>query len=128
MKANGDKCHVLLSTNKNILVNTGTAQMQISTSAKLLEVKIDCKLKFKDHIGDICKRASAKLNALTSVSSYMNPDEKRVVMNGSVSSQFAHCFWELVSAHTVQKMKFYIKDFFSKCDQIHRQHFLCSVN
>ena len=34
--------------------------------------------------------------------------------------------------HTAQKMKFSIKDFFSKCDQIRRKlngkrHFLCSV-
>ena len=28
--------------------------------------------------------------------------------------------------YTAQKMKFSIKDFFSKCDQIRRKHFLCS--
>ena len=27
-----------------------------------------------------------------------------------------------------KKMKFSIKDFFSKCDQIRRKHFLCSGN
>ena len=65
--------------------------MQISTFANLSGVKIDFKLNFEDHIGDICKKASARLNALTRVSGCINPDEKKVVMNASISSQFAYC-------------------------------------
>lgn len=65
--------------------------MQISTFANLSGVKIDFKLNLKDHIGDICKKASARLNALTRVSGCINPDEKKVVMNASFSSQFAYC-------------------------------------
>ena len=50
-----------------------------------------------------------------------------------------HHFHHVLSSFTVQKMKFSIKDFFSKCDQIRRKlifteeildeklHFLCSV-
>ena len=37
------------------------------------------------------KKASAKLNALTRVSDYMNPDKNRPNMNASFLSQFAHC-------------------------------------
>ena len=33
---------------------------------------------------------------------------------------------ELTSVNTAQKMKFSIKDFFSKCDQIHRKLRICS--
>ena len=35
------------------------------------------------------------------------------------------CYWMLLSYtlyHTAQKAKFFIKDFFSKCDQIHKIH------
>ena len=42
-----------------------------------------------------------------------------------------YCTWffkRLYIQYTAQKMKFSIKDFFSKCDQIRRKlHFLCSV-
>ena len=69
-------CHVLLSTNENLLVNIGTAQIQNSSSEKLLGTKIDSKLNFKDHIRSICKKASVKLNALTRVSGYMGPDKE----------------------------------------------------
>ena len=35
-------------------------------------MNIDCKLSFDDHIGNICKKAGTKLNALTRVCEYMN--------------------------------------------------------
>ena len=60
-----------------MLVNIGTAQMHSRSSKKLLGVKIDCKLNFKDHMGSICKKASAKLNALASLRLH-NPDIKRL--------------------------------------------------
>ena len=40
------KRSVTLSTNENVLVNIGIEQMQ--NSEKLLEIKIDSKLNFKD--------------------------------------------------------------------------------
>ena len=42
---------------------------------KLLGINIDCKLSFDDHIGNICKKAGAKLNALTRVAQYMNTEK-----------------------------------------------------
>ena len=78
-KANENKCHVLLSTNKNVLVNIDTAQIQNSSFGKLLGVTIHWKLNFEDHIGSIYKKASAKLNALNRVSGYMNLDESNLL-------------------------------------------------
>ena len=46
------KKSVLLLTNANVLVNIGTEQLQ--NSGKLLGIKIDSKLNFKDQIGGIC--------------------------------------------------------------------------
>ena len=48
MKADKGKCYVLLSTNENVHVNIGTVQIQNGGSEKLLGVKIDYKLNFKD--------------------------------------------------------------------------------
>ena len=41
---------------------------------KLLGINIDCKLSFDDHIGNLWKKAGAKLNALTSEAQYMNTE------------------------------------------------------
>ena len=42
---------------------------------KLLGIKIDCKLSFDDHIGNICKKTGTKLNAFTRVAQYMNVEK-----------------------------------------------------
>ena len=62
MKGNKDKCHVILSSQDNVHVNIGTAQIENSKCRKLLGINIDSKLTFEDHINRICKNASAKLN------------------------------------------------------------------
>ena len=107
MKTNDrGKCYVLLLTNENLLVNIGTAQIQNSSSEKLLRIKIDSNLNFKDHIGSICKKASDKLNALTIVSSGMGPDKRRLTMNDFFSSQFTYCplTWTFHSRELNQKI------------------------
>ena len=81
MKGNEDNCHLLLSTDKTVQVNIGTARIINSKCEKLLGIKIDCKLSFDDHLGNMCKKAGAKLNALTRVAQYMNTEKKRLIMN-----------------------------------------------
>ena len=54
MVANEQKYHVLLSTDKNVLVNIGTAQILNSSSEKPLGVKIDGELNFKGHEVSFC--------------------------------------------------------------------------
>ena len=38
-------------------------------------MNIDCKLSFDDHIRNMCKKAVAKLNALTRAAQYMNTEK-----------------------------------------------------
>ena len=47
--------------NDNLPVNIGTAQMQISSSEKLLGTKIDSKLNFKHSIGSIYKKRECQI-------------------------------------------------------------------
>ena len=48
IKANEIKCHVFVTTIKNVMVYIRTTQIQ-SSSRKLLGMKIDFKLDFEDH-------------------------------------------------------------------------------
>ena len=91
MKGNEDKCHVILSSQDNVHVNIGTAQIENSKSQKLLGINIDSKLTFEDHINRICKKASAKLNALGRISYYMDPLKRRLLVNAFFTSQFNYC-------------------------------------
>ena len=75
MKGNEDKSHVILSSQGNMHVNIGDALMENRKCQKLLGINIDSKLTFEDHINRICKTSSAKLNALSRISYYMDPSK-----------------------------------------------------
>ena len=56
MKGNTDKYHLLLNIRDSII--------EKSTCEKLLGVKVASKLRFDDHIQDLCNTANRKLRAL----------------------------------------------------------------
>ena len=72
MKGNEDNCHVLIGTKEKVYVNIGTTKITNSTCKKLLGIKIDSNLNFENHIGSICKKDRAKLNALTRIANHMS--------------------------------------------------------
>ena len=63
MKANADKCHLLITTNEERNISTGGEKIQNSKNEELLGVTIDNKLSFTEHVYKICDKASQKLNA-----------------------------------------------------------------
>ena len=91
MKGNEDKCHVILSSQDNMHVNIGTTQIENSKYQKLLGINIDSKLTFENHINRICKKASAKVNALSRISYYLDPLKRRLLLNAFFTSQFNYC-------------------------------------
>ena len=61
MKGNTDKCHLLLSKDESSEIHIGDYIIERSTCEKLLGIKIDSKLRFDDHIQDLCNKANIKL-------------------------------------------------------------------
>ena len=64
MKANADKCHLLITTNEEKSISVGGKKIQNSNSEKLIGVIIDNKLSFTEHLHKICYKTSQKPNAL----------------------------------------------------------------
>ena len=91
MKGNKDKCHAFLSSQDNVHVNIGAAQIENSKWQKLLGIIIGSKLTFEDHVNRICKKASAKMNALGRILYYMDPLKWRLLVNAFFTSQFHYC-------------------------------------
>ena len=91
MKANADKCHLLITTNEEKHISIGGQKIQNSKSEKLLGVTIDNKLSFTEHVRKICDKASQKLNALARLSSFMSLEKRRLIMKAFVNSQFGYC-------------------------------------
>ena len=91
MKANADKCHLLVNSKEKVCTKIGSYNIESSEQQKLLGVLIDNKLTFEKHINNLCTKASQKLNALCRVSSFMSTNKKRLVMKTFISSQFSYC-------------------------------------
>ena len=91
MKANPDKCHLLLSKNENFEANVHENRISNTRFEKLLGVTFDNQLNFYHHISKICKTASNKLHPLARVSNYIDEDKRRILFNSYFSSQFNYC-------------------------------------
>ena len=91
MKANPDKCHLLLSSDEKCNASIGNHLIENSKQQKLLGVLLDNNLKFEKHVNNLCTKASQKLSALFRVSSFMSTGQKRIIMKAFINSQFGHC-------------------------------------
>ena len=91
MKANADKCHLLVSSDESCTAKIEDFSIKNSTEEKLLGVKFDSNLSFEGHVTSLCKKASQKLHALARISHYMDLNKRRNPMKAFVFSQFSYC-------------------------------------
>ena len=91
MKANLNKCHLLLSITDAFNFEISETVIRNSNSRKLLGVTFDNKLKFEKHIITICQRANRKLNALARLTPYRESEKSHMLVNAFFISQFNYC-------------------------------------
>ena len=72
MRMNEDKSHLFVfgSKGKEVSVNVSVSSIQESDEEKLLGVTLNRRLNFKNHVSNLCRKASQKLHALARVSKY----------------------------------------------------------
>ena len=91
MKANINKCHLLVNKKNEVIIKLGKTEIRNSEYEKLLGIKVDTKLNFNEHLNDIISKPSHKVNALSRVVPYMNLSKKKILMNSFFNSQFSYC-------------------------------------
>ena len=92
LKANPDKFHLLLSdTDQNVTMKVDNLDIANSLNEELLGITVDSKLTFKAHVSELCTLASQKLHALSRISNYMIFEQRRIIMNSFILSQFGYC-------------------------------------
>ena len=92
LQMNPDKCKLLISNqNKDISLIIENKVIECNKSVKLLGVTIDSRLRFDEHVSNLCKKASTKLHALARISNYMSQEKLRLLMKSFIESQYSYC-------------------------------------
>ena len=81
MKLNTDKCNLLLNTLEQSFLKIENFNIKNFFFEKLLGINFDCKLKFSNHIENICTKATRKLNALFRIVPYIDISRRKILMN-----------------------------------------------
>ena len=63
MKANDDKCHLLVANQEKLSVTLGNEIIEATDSVELLGVTIDKNLDLNEHVSNLCKKGNQKLHA-----------------------------------------------------------------
>ena len=79
MKANKDKCHLIVSNNVKVPMKIDSIEVENSH------------WKFKEHLEGIIKKASKKVNVLSRITPFMNIAKRKLLMNSFFISQFNYC-------------------------------------
>ena len=69
----------------------GTDIVSLEKSVKLLGMHLDNCLNFSLHINTICKSASNQLNALVRLKTFLSFEQKKVLVNSFIISNFDYC-------------------------------------
>ena len=77
-----------------------------SVSEKLLDVIIDNKLDFTEHLNPVCKMANLKLHALNRISRFLSPEQHVLIINAYIKSLFNYCplVWMFCYRRIMHKM------------------------
>ena len=86
MKINSGKSHILFSGND---IDNHTIISE--NKNELLGIILDSKVSFEDHINNLCKKGSQKLNALARIAPYMCLEKRKTLMKAYIAYQFGYC-------------------------------------
>ena len=81
MKANPQKFQFMIlgkSTTQTIILNVNNIKIRESQNVELLDLTIDNRLTFKDHINMLCRRATYKLHALRRIRKYLTLEKSKL--------------------------------------------------
>ena len=88
MKINSGKRYSLFSGRGNANANIDDNSIMSENNNELQGIILDSKLSFQDHINNLCKKASQKLNALARAAPHLCLEKRKTVIKAFVISQF----------------------------------------
>ena len=91
LKANADKCHLILSTDDPFSINIDSEIIKSSNIKKLLGINLNNRLGSDIHVANIGNRVSKELHVLARISHNMNIHKRRMTMKAFIPSEFGYC-------------------------------------
>ena len=91
LKANANKCHLILSTDEPFSINIDNEVIKNSSNKKLLGINLNNRMRFDTYVANVCNRVSKKLYALARISQFMNIHKRRMKMKAFIAPEFCYC-------------------------------------
>ena len=91
MKPNQKKFQFMVlgkSTGLSVMLNINNIKIRESSSVTLLDLTIENRLTFKDHINILCRRANLKLHALRRIKKYLTTVKAKLLYNAFINRKF----------------------------------------
>ena len=88
MKANDDKCHLIVPSHTNASVTLGKESIEAKDSVTLLGITIEKELNFSDHVLNLIKKGNQKLHGLARISKYVSKNKLKLILRTFIQSQF----------------------------------------
>ena len=108
MVLNPGKCHYLVvgNSSNSDTINLNGTKLASSNYEKLLGILIDRDLSFDKPIKSLCRKAGQNINALARISNYLTDDQKRLLLNSIIKSQFSYCplIWMFCSHNLINRI------------------------
>ena len=109
LKANPNKFQLIVfeEANEERSLAIHGADLQSSSSVKLLGVQIDQSLVFTEHISHLCIKAGRKINVLSRLCHSLTTDAKLLLMQTFILSHFNFCsvIWHYCSMGNLRKVE-----------------------
>ena len=81
MKANPDKCHLLIVFPGHREIKIGNETIKNNPCEKFLRIEMNNKLRLNAHADDLCKRTTIKIHALAIITPYMTVLKRPILTN-----------------------------------------------
>ena len=112
MIANPDKFKAIILTkdrkdNSNLELNFCDKKLKTSDKVQLLGITSDQQLSFKQHISEICRKVSGKLNTLKRLSFYLPTEACQAAVDAFILANFNFCpvIWYFSPRKQMQKVE-----------------------
>ena len=75
-----------LNSNESIVLEVGGCSTDVANNVTLLGVKIDSKLKFNQHVSNICQKVNTKISAFSRISNYLDKKQSIILYSSFITS------------------------------------------